>query len=424
MAFFDLGGLRLWPEVEGARHHPKVSYPVRYGRFGEIVHPRYRCRFNRCGEIRFLRGRGRSWPHANEWLKRTPGNDWLYYATAGYADVHGLTGEYYLPCLPYPSNSLFSEAPFELPAVADLLRSWPQLLAELGRLAATAPAGACRDFLARVRANSEPAALAARAGQLRAILQGRLPVLPPDCRHVDYEVIPLLVADGCLYNCGFCEVKAGGAFAVRDRQEILAQLQALKTFFGPDLVNYNGLFLGQHDGLAAGADLLSFAATVAYETLGLARSHFDTLHLFCFGSVDSLLAAPESCFESLAGLPFQVHVNIGFESADPATLAELAKPVTAERVTAAFQRMLAVNRAYPSIEVSGNFILGEGLPDGHPASLLALLRHGLERPSAKGAVYLSPLRGGGGRRALLHQFRELKRFSRLPAYLYLIQRLL
>jgi hypothetical protein len=42
---------------------------------------------------------------------------------------------------------------------------------------------------------------------------------------------------------------------------------------------------------------------------------------------------------------------------------------------------------------------------------------------SKGAIYLSPLNTSRNRAALLRRFVEIKNKSRLPAYLYLIQRL-
>ena len=65
-----------------------------------------------------------------------------------------------------------------------------------------------KEFLIRVAENDEEA-LSLRADQLHRLIGGQVTVLPPDTRHVDYEVIPIIVADGCLYHCGFCRVKTG-----------------------------------------------------------------------------------------------------------------------------------------------------------------------------------------------------------------------
>jgi radical SAM superfamily enzyme YgiQ (UPF0313 family) len=87
---------------------------------------------------------------------------------------------------------------------------------------------------------------------LNKIIGGRVSVLPPDTRHVDYDIIPLTIADGCLYHCRFCCVKTEQKFQVRSKENIHEQLRALKNHFGDDLVNYHALFLGNHDALAAG----------------------------------------------------------------------------------------------------------------------------------------------------------------------------
>jgi len=109
-------------------------------------------------------------------------------------------------------------------------------------------------------------------------------------------------------------------------------------------------------------------------------------------------------------------------------LAQLRKPITVELVCEAFSRMIDVNRGYEKIEVTANFVLGEDLPPSHLTSLLELARNRVNHPLGKGAIYLSPLVWGrsklrGSRRGLLKKFKETKAESRLPTYLYLIQKL-
>jgi tRNA A37 methylthiotransferase MiaB len=76
-----------------------------------------------------------------------------------------------------------------------------------------------KDVLSRVVEN-DARALKLRSKRLHRLIGRRVTVLPPDTRHVDYEVIPLMVADGCLYKCGFCRVKSGQDFAPRAREDI------------------------------------------------------------------------------------------------------------------------------------------------------------------------------------------------------------
>jgi radical SAM superfamily enzyme YgiQ (UPF0313 family) len=284
-----------------------------------------------------------------------------------------------------------------------------------------------RDFLTRIAENDEKA-LGLRSQRLHHLIGGPVTVLPPDARHVDYEVIPVIVADGCLYHCGFCRVKSGGDFKPRTQKEILQQIKNLKQFYGRDLHNYNAVFLGLHDALCAGRELIEFAAEKAYQLFEFERSYLRGCHLFLFGSVDSMIDSKEKLFDSLNSLPFSTYLNIGLESADSTTLAWLGKPVAVERVREVFTRMLEINRNYEKIEVTANFVLGEDLPPSHLSSLFELIRDRIEFPCHKGALYLSPLVDGEmkereAKKEMLRKFKKLKIESRLPTFLYLIQRL-
>jgi hypothetical protein len=106
----------------------------------------------------------------------------------------------------------------------------------------------------------------------------------------------------------------------------------------------------------------------------------------------------------------------------------LKKPVSVEKIREAFARILEINRRYEKIEVTSNFVFGVDLPSSHLRSLSDLTRNRVNLITNKGAVYLSPLvderiRGKESRRELLRRFLKLKTQSRLPAFIYLIQRL-
>ena len=422
-----LGNLDIVIEKWGSREYAKVSYPLRYGCFSEIVSPEITCQFNLNGELKFLQGRGRNWPHPAEWLKRSPGGDWIYYSGGEYREIFGLFGEYYVPRLSYRSNCIFRNDPFQDERVKSALQAWGPLCESLKDLLPAAGSGPLKDFVERV-CEHDSTGLAQRAERLHALLGGRISVLPPDTRHVDYDVIPVVVADGCLYHCAFCAVKSARTFRARSRDNIRAQIRGLRELYARDLGNYNSLFLGYHDALAAGGEAIAFAAARAYEILEMGYSHMKGARLFLFGSVDSLLSSREEVFEAIRRLPFYTHINVGLESADSETLEVLGKPVSARRVGRAFERMLEINRAYPNIEVSANFVCGMGLPPDHLPSLVSLAREKLKRHSEKGALYLSPLLDGvplqaSEKRELLQAFREVKMRIRMPVYLYLIQRL-
>jgi radical SAM superfamily enzyme YgiQ (UPF0313 family) len=427
MESYQFGGFSIILDKEGDRNYSKVSYPIRYGRFAEIKTSDVILQFSLNGEIKYIQGRPPRWPHPGEWLKRTVGNDWIYYSAGDYKDVYDLFGEYYFPCLPYPSNSLLGGNPFNDPAVESAMRSWQKSERVIKGLILRDIPHSLRDFLIRV-AENDAKTLVLRSRELYRFIGGQVTVLPPDTRHVDYEVIPVVVADGCLYHCGFCRVKTGQDYLPRTRENILDQIKNLKRFYARDLPNYNAIFLGQHDALRAGQGLLEFAAINAYELFEFERSYMKESRLFLFGSADSMIHSEEALFESLNSLPFSTYLNIGLESADPATLAALKKPVGVETVRDAFARMLDVNRRYERIEVTANFVLGEDLPPSHLTSFLELTQNGLDRFYNKGSIYLSPLmngevQDGGRRRELLRRFNKVKMHSRLPTFLYLIQRL-
>ena len=174
---------------------------------------------------------------------------------------------------------------------------------------------------------------------------------------------------------------------------------------------------------AAGADRIVTVATEAYEAFDFENAHISGPRLFLFGSVDALLRVKESLFADLARLPFHTYINIGLESVDPPTLQELGKPLNAADVKSAFAKARALNSAYEQLEVSVNFLIGDPLSERHHDTLAELLAGADGALGKKGAVYLSPLASRQEADALLQTFFTLKRSSRLPVYIYLIQRL-
>jgi len=424
MESYQIDGLNITLNKMGSCEFSKVSYPIRYGRFSEIKTPDYIFQFNLKGEIKFIQGLGRNWPDPSEWLKRTVGNDWVYYSTGGYSGVYDAFGEYYLPCPSYPSNALIVNDPFNHSEVKAAIRSWHQFQARCKTLVTDAMPRDLKDFLILVRKN-DPEVLGQRARRFHGLIGERVSVLPPDTRHVDYEVIPITVADGCLYKCGFCRIKSKQNFAPRSQEDIRLQIQRLRAFYGKDIQNYNSIFLGQHDALNSDPELIAFAAQYAYEMFGIEQSHIKGANLFLFGSVDSLLKAKDVLFDSLEALPFSIHINIGLESADPRTLALIKKSITSDMVEEAFARMLEINRQYSKIGITANFVLGDSLPPSHLNAFIELTGKTRGHPYRKGGVYFSPLVNGGveENRGMIRKFYKIKILSPLPTYIYLIQRL-
>ncbi|MBF0231638.1 MAG: radical SAM domain-containing protein [Desulfamplus sp.] len=447
----------------GASEYTKISFPLKYGIYSEIETKDAILQFNLNHEIVRAKGKSRQWLQPSEWLKRSMGNDWIYYSTGGYTGVFEATGEYYLPNLPYPTNSLLGGKPLNEPAVEHLLSSWQEIIDKSleslnspnnQKLSDTLKASSdtlglsdvrngvrpglmeidsenfcskedyCKfsSFLEHALANT-PQTLQQKADALIEASGGRITVMPPDARHVDYDIIPVSISDGCLYKCRFCRVKSDKPFAVKTSEKIEEQLVKLKEIYGKDIVNYNAIFLGDHDALNAGKDSILSAAQTAYRCFCFSNSYIQGSSLFMFGSVDSLMNADPSLFESLNSLPYQTYINIGLESADQETLNMIGKPLTASQVEDAFMEIQRINARFSNIEVTANFIMDENLPAGHYPSFLRLVRESIERPKTKGAVYLSPLRINKPSREVLFEFNRLKTLSRVPTFLYIIQRL-
>jgi len=84
-----------------------------------------------------------------------------------------------------------------------------------------------------------------------------------------------------------------------------------------------------------------------------------TPFLFLFGSVHSLLRSENELFERLDHLPYHTFINIGLESCDTPTLAQIGKPLDNTEVLEAFDKMVEINAIYENIEVTGNFVIGK-----------------------------------------------------------------
>ncbi len=420
-AAFTSNTCRITLHKKGNSDYAKLSYPTHCGVFTEITTDSFVLHFNLSGEILRAKGKGEEWGHPHEWLKRTKGNDWVYYSTGGYAGVFEAIGEYYLPNLTYPTNNVLGGQPFSESSISGLTNSWYQIITELSEGLGNAPEPV-RHFLRDALANT-PACLAEKAKRLKEIIGGPISVLPPDARHVDYNLIPLTIAQGCLHKCLFCKVKNTTSFRVKTAAEITEQIGRLKNLYGADLPNYNALFLGEHDALQAGGDLICCSIEEAYREFGFADSHIAEHKTFLFGSATSLVNAPEQFFLNLEKLPGMYYINIGLESADQETLDKLGKPISVNLVQAAFRRMQEINDRYRSIEVTANFIMDEQLPANHYPAILELIRERLVHTKPKGSIYFSPLTFNQPSRARLFEFNRLKILSRLPTFLYIIQRL-
>ncbi len=413
--------LSIQLNCRGDREYTKMSFPVKYGLFSRMETDEMVFEFNQNHQIRHAKSKSAEWIHPSEWMKRTMGNDWVYYSTGGYAGVVESIGEYYLPNLMYQTNSLLGGKPFETTEVAKISGDWHKLLSKIDEKRPGMPAKIAQ-WLERVK-QVRPDHLVQRAETFFGISGARTTVLPPDARHSDYDIIPVTIQDGCLYKCRFCKVKNKKTFMERSRQDIKDQIIQLKALYGKDLVNYNAIFLGEHDGLNAPMELILYAARTAHEQFGFDKAYMKKPMLYFFGSVDALLNSDDILFNSLNELPFHTCINIGLESADDETLSLLGKPVSAQKVRKAFGRMQTINQNFERLEMTCNFVMDRELPASHNLAMMELVRGKMDRASSKGSVYLSPLQFGNPSREVLFDFYHLKTQSRLPMFLYIIQRL-
>lgn len=421
----------LTPQKKGSTVYTKMSYPVHCGLYSVLETDHHVFHFNLNNEIIRAKAKGDVWGHPHEWMKRTVGNDWVFYSTGGYTGVFEATGEYYLPNFRYPTNSILGGQPFRLQEIHSLAENWHQILLELlDKLEFTLSAEIqcdsshkkLHEFLTKATVNT-PHNLEKKARQLFDIIGGRISVLPPDARHVDYNLIPLTIAQGCLYKCRFCKVKNAALFAEKDPTEIQSQISSFKDHYGADLKNYNSLFLGEHDALLARAGLITSSIEKAYREFNFSNSYPKGSNVFLFGSVTSLLEAPEQLFQDLENLPPLIYVNIGLESADQETLDKIGKPISAQQVQQAFDRIQDINNRYNSIEITANFLMDDTLPKNHYPKIIKLIRDEQTFTKPKGTIYFSPLTFDKPSRSRLFEFNRLKILSKFPTYLYIIQRL-
>ena len=405
----------------GELKYTKASYPVRTGIYSELETAEYWYHFNLNDEIIRIIGKTADWPHPHEWLKRTAGNDWIYYSTGGYTGVFETTGEYYLPNLPYSTNNALGGRPFDNSHIQSATRDWHHNLITV-KDTLQSPDRQLSLFLDSVIAKT-PAYLSQKSQDFRRCHGGPVTVLPPDTRHVDYNVMPLSLSEGCLYKCRFCKVKNNKVFSVKHDSQIVGQINRLRQFYADDLYNHNSVFIGEHDGLNSGPQKLLFTIGQAVDRLSLEQSWYSGSNFFLFGSVFSLLNTPGSLFDELSAMASNIYINVGLESADQETLDMLGKPLTAQLVTETFDLIQEINDRYPNIEITSNFVIDDALTASHYQTLISLIRDRFPRKKSKGCIYLSPLRFDSPSRAQLFKFYRLKIQSRLPLFLYTIQKL-
>jgi len=404
---------------QGRKDWGKYTFPVVYGLPIKVKWNKYEYDFNLRNTLKRISGRPPSWPNQLEQLKRTAGNDYIYYGIFGYEATYYMIKNYYVPFNGVSDPPVFNEEPFCEDHIPKALSSYDDFIAHAEKVRHKADNEKTALFLEKISGHNTD--FLARDGErLHEIIGGRIPVLPPDTLEVDYEVVPVMIMDGCLYRCEFCCFKNHGDLTVRDQSDIRRQLFRLKDFYGDDLINYNSVVLGQNDALAAGEELVVYAAMNAYDILSLEESYHHGANLFMFASVDSLLDAGNSLFEALNTSHYYTHINIGLESPCQEGLDTLGKPIKEKAVLEAFQKAGDINKQYDKVRVTCNFVLGRSMPANHLESIKKLLS---EAPvhSGKDTVYLSPIIGDCERMQIRNELTEIKRIARPEVFLYLVQ---
>ncbi len=417
----SLDDLDICPIFFGEKKYQKVSFPIKVGMYSLFEYRDFKFYFDLNEEIKFIHVKKDIWPHPNDFVKRTKGNDFIYYSSGEYyGGIYDATGEYYVPCFLYPSNNLWGRDIYD---IINIARSgWNGLTDKLIHIPFINYPKEIRRIIQGVIKKDEKY-LIDRAIQLRKILSSCITVLPPDTRHVDYEVIPIVISDGCLYHCKFCRVKSRDSFRQRTKQEIVSQIRLLRDFYARDLKNYSSIYLGLHDALNCSMDIIKFSIEQAWKILEIEDSYLKDKSIFLFGSVDSLLMAKYGFFDYLNSIPHtQVFINIGLESVAGEVLKLIGKPIDPKKVEDSFFKMMDINKKYINIEVSANFLFDLNFPVIHWESILRLISDHIKRPFHKGTIYFSPLRTSN-KREQLKKFMTLKRNIPLPTYLYIIQRL-
>jgi hypothetical protein len=405
--------------ARGHKAYEKLSFPVKHGLFSRLETQTHVFEFNLNHEIRQAKLKTDQWLDPSEWLKRTMGNDWVYYSTGGYSGVYEAIGEYYLPNLSYPTNSLLGGRPFTTPAVRTIVDHWHTTL---NQIETKGLPKIYDQWLTQIK-SQPPERLDKKARRLFKINESRVTVMPPDARHVDYNIIPINISNGCLYKCRFCKIKNKKPFAVRSWENIFEQIHALNALYGRDMINYNAIFLGEHDGLEAPEALIHNTIKTAFDIFQFDHSVMSGKYVFMFASADSLLNKPLIFFEKLNQSSAQVFINVGLESFDQSTLDLLGKPLTVSKVKQAFEKAQDINHRFSHIEITCNLLMDDQLPTTHLQTMMEQLNENQARPKSKGGIYLSPLKFDQPSRQVLYDFYRLKTKSRFPTYLYIIQRL-
>ncbi|MHC4548714.1 MAG: radical SAM protein [Planctomycetota bacterium] len=224
--------------------------------------------------------------------------------------------------------------------------------------------------------------LDADAARFRAVYEGSVPVLPPDV----YRALVLQATVGCPHNaCRFCNLYRDRPYRARSAPGFARHVREVGEAFGAGITMRRGVFLGDADALALGAQRLARFCALAHASPA-ARAG-----LYCFGAVfTGPRAHARAGWEALreAGLR---RVYFGIETGHDPLRRKLGKPGAGAD---ALRWVHALKEA--GIGVGLIFLLGVG-GEEHVRDSAAFCRDA--RLEADDLVYLSPLVRSDGRLA-------------------------
>ena len=443
MREYSIQGMKLMFDYMGNKDFNKYSMVTWLGLPVRFVYNNHTFNFDLEGRIHSINGDSQnSWPNSWDWLQRTPSNEWLYYSYPGTNsfETYKLTGDHFhaINTWSNPQNrhgfltasyvkKAFKEFDVLIEKIRDSLKrdspvhNWPKQYQFQSEEASERDSKRVKEFLKKA-AEKDKTYLEKDGKRLHKILGGNMPILPPDTIHVDYRVIPVLIMDGCGYGCDFCMFHGKKPFRIRNEDNIQAQIQSLREFYGEDLRNFNSVVLGQNNGIAAEKDKINLAARLAYEQFGIENSYFYGSNLFIFSTNQTFLGSDDSLFSMLEVLPYSnIYINIGWEAIRDDCLESLGKPHRSHEVIEGMRRASEINKRNGRLRISGNFIIGENLPENHPYSIA----DAIQSTEFCGRIYLSPLQKHSNYYQIREDLKAVKSSASkdLSVLLYTMQRL-
>ena len=431
MVSLRIGDITVQFDRDGDRSFHKAGTIDWLGKPILVLSDSYTFHFDLEGRIQRIDGFAS--PHSWDWLQRTMANDWIYYykvwepgsslQPSGVIgdSVWAVNGRTDLPMLQGHNGLQRDYVEKALDAFDELIRSiqdWvnrkPEVYSESGQAAHTSDESRLWDFLGKA-ASHDREQLQTVADNLHRI-HGRMTVLPPDTIHVDYRILLIKVMDGCINACGFCMARGESEFAIRSKDDIDRQIDALAEVYGADLYNYNSVVFGECDALVSPST--EYAANRAFDVFQCASSYHAGSNLFLFSTNKTLCEQPDSAFDMLEALPFEnVYINVGWEAATDAALSHLRKQQTAQEVLVGMEKAGNINRKCKKVKISGNFITADGYPcDG--------IVEAIRKAQFCGQLYLSPLHGACSTAQALRDLEDIRNANPdVRVHLYTMQRM-